>query len=80
MNATTISECRALAHQFYEQNTDRIYGLCMYMDLLEGASGPSIRAYAITVAELLDKYASHQLCATPCFNQLRLEIRDTFNY
>ncbi len=81
MNATTINECRALAHQSYKEDTDRIWGLCMYMDLLEGASGDcSHRSYAVTVAELLDKYMNHRLYSTPEFQRLRQEIKSTYNY
>ena len=77
MNAKTISECCALVRQ--QDFTDRIWGLCMPLDLLEEAETDyDRRRFAFTVVYFLDSKPNHWLCHTPAFQLLRQQIREEF--
>ncbi len=74
MNAETIRACRALAYQ--QDYVDRIWGLCMYMDLLEDADDK--RCYAMVVDSVLNANPSHWISGTREFQLLRQQIRETY--
>lgn len=79
LNAKTISECCALVRQ--QDFTDRIWGLCMPLDLLEEAETDYDKSrFAGAAVQFLNSKPNHWLCHTPAFQQLREQIKQDFGF